>query len=128
MSTRETPSNLPEAEPGGVGRRCPVVGIGASAGGVEALQALFRAMPDPPPAMAFVVVTHLGADHESALPTILRECTTMPVHAAHDATTVLPGHAYVLPYDAIITIAGGRLVLRAQAPGCRASANRSMSS
>lgn len=117
MSTRETPSNLPEAEPGGAGRRCPVVGIGASAGGVEALQALFRAMPDPPPAMAFVVVTHLGADHESALPTILRECTTMPVHAARDATTVLPGHAYVLPYDAIITIAGGRLALRAQAPG-----------
>jgi CheB methylesterase len=52
-------------------RRFPVVGIGASAGGVEALQAFFRAMPGPAPAMAFVVVTHLGPGHESALPAIL---------------------------------------------------------
>jgi two-component system CheB/CheR fusion protein len=56
--------------------RFPVVGIGASAGGVEALQAFFRAMPDPPPAMAFVVVTHLGAKHETvrAPPNLLLIC------------------------------------------------------
>ncbi|MBY0330970.1 MAG: PAS domain-containing protein [Acetobacteraceae bacterium] len=94
-----------------------VVGIGASAGGVEALQALFRAMPEPPAAMAFVVVTHLGAGHESALPAILGDCTDMPIHAARDGDAVAPGHAYVLPHDAVITIADGRLVLRPQAEG-----------
>jgi two-component system, chemotaxis family, CheB/CheR fusion protein len=95
--------------------RFPIVGIGASAGGVEALQALFRAMPDPPLAMAFVIVTHLGPDHESALPSILHECTSMPVLPARDGQAVMPGHAYVLPRNAIITIAGARLALRDQA-------------
>jgi two-component system CheB/CheR fusion protein len=97
-------------------RRFPVVGIGASAGGVEALQALFRAMPEAPLAMAFVVVTHLGPDHESALPTILRDCTTMPVVPARDGEAVEPGYAYVLPNDAVITMAAGRLVLQRQSP------------
>ncbi len=100
-------------------RRFPVVGIGASAGGVEALQALFRAMPEPPPAMAFVVVTHLGPGHESALPAILRDCTAMPVLPARDGTMVEPGRAYVLPHDAVITIAAGRLALRPQHPASR---------
>jgi two-component system CheB/CheR fusion protein len=95
--------------------RFPIVGIGASAGGVEALQSLFRAMPDPAPDVAFVIVTHLGPDHESALPAILRDCTSMPVHAARDGDAVLPGHAYVLPRNAIITIADARLTLRDQA-------------
>ncbi|WP_372622923.1 CheR family methyltransferase [Falsiroseomonas sp.] len=96
--------------------RFPIVGIGASAGGVEALQALFRAMPEPPPAVALVIITHLGPDHESALPSILRDCTTMPVHPARDGEAVMPGHAYVLPRNAIITIAAGRLTLRDQPP------------
>ncbi|WP_149539327.1 chemotaxis protein CheB [Siccirubricoccus phaeus] len=100
-------------------KRFPVVGIGASAGGVEALQALFRAMPEPPLAMAFVVVTHLGPDHESALPAILRDCTSMPVVPARDAEAVEPGHAYILPNDAVITMAAGRLVLRRQPPEAR---------
>ncbi|WP_043360969.1 chemotaxis protein CheB [Belnapia sp. F-4-1] len=97
-------------------RGFPVVGIGASAGGVEALQVLFRAMPDPAPEMAFVVVTHVGASHDSALPEILRDCTSMPVVPARDGEVVQPGHAYVLPNDALITLCGGRLVLRRQLP------------
>ncbi len=89
-------------------RRFPIVGIGASAGGVEALQAFFRAVPEPAPAMAFVVVTHLGPGHESALPAILGDCTAMPVLPARDGAAVEPGRAYVLPNDAVITIAAGR--------------------
>ena len=83
-------------------RRFPVVGVGASAGGVEALQAFFRAMPEPAPAMAFVVVTHLGPGHESALPAILRDCAAMPVLPARDGAALEPGRAYVLPNDAVI--------------------------
>ena len=57
--------------------RFPVVGIGASAGGIETLQAFFHAMPVPAPAIAFVVVTHLGAGHNSALPEILQKCAVI---------------------------------------------------
>lgn len=94
----------------------PIVGIGASAGGVEALQVLFRAMPDPALAMAFIVVTHVGASHESALPAILQDCTDMPVVPARNGEAVQPGHAYVLPNDALISLSGGKLVLRRQLP------------
>ncbi|MGK7869440.1 chemotaxis protein CheB [Falsiroseomonas sp. E2-1-a20] len=93
-----------------------IVGIGASAGGVEALQVLFRAMPNPALPMAFIVVTHVSASYESALPAILRECTAMPVVPARDGEVVQPGHAYVLPNDALITLSGGKLVLRSQQP------------
>ena len=55
----------------------PIVGIGASAGGVEALEALFRAMP-PDPGMAFVVVTHLAPKRESMLPEILARDARIP--------------------------------------------------
>lgn len=101
------------------GGRFPIVGIGASAGGVEALQAFFHALPDPPLAMAFIVVTHLGPGQESALPAILGGCTSMPVLTARDGTTVEPCRAYILPNDAIITLADGRLVLRPQSPQAR---------
>ena len=94
----------------------PVVGIGASAGGVEALQALFRAMPTPPLAAAFVVVMHLTGGRKSALPDILGHCAAMPVVPATDGEVVQPGHVYVLPDDSLITIAAGRLILRPQSP------------
>lgn len=93
----------------------PVVGIGASAGGVEALQGFFRAMPDPAPAMAFVVVTHLGANQESALPAIVQKCTTMPVVTMRDGAQLQPGHAYVALHDALITVADRRLVVNGPA-------------
>ncbi|WP_237213347.1 CheR family methyltransferase [Falsiroseomonas oryziterrae] len=89
----------------------PVVGIGASAGGVEALQGFFRAMPVPPPAMAFVVVTHLGANQESALPAIVEKCTAMPVVPMRDGELLQPGRAYVAAHDALITVADRRLVV-----------------
>ena len=96
-----------------------IVGIGASAGGVEALQALFRAMPEQPLAAAFVVVTHMGSDTHSALPEILQACTTLPVLPAADGETLQSGHVYVLPNDSLISIVGGRLVLQPQSPDAR---------
>ncbi|MGH7074070.1 MAG: chemotaxis protein CheB, partial [Stellaceae bacterium] len=58
--------------------RFPIVGIGASAGGVEALEQFFTTMPAEN-GMAFVVVTHLDPHHESRLPEIIGRRTTMPV-------------------------------------------------
>jgi two-component system CheB/CheR fusion protein len=96
--------------------RFPIIGIGASAGGVEALQALFHAMPDPPPAAAFVVLTHLGPGHVSLLPAILAECTRMPVLPATDGDALRAGTVHVLTTDAIVTVAAGTLRVRPQNP------------
>jgi two-component system CheB/CheR fusion protein len=93
--------------------RFPIVGIGASAGGVEALQAFFRAMKQPLP-MAFIVVTHLARGRLSSLPGILADCTSQPIVPAEDDQKVEPGHTYVLQQNAVITLEGGRIVLRPQ--------------
>ena len=67
-----------------------IVGIGASAGGVEALQALFAGMPADS-GMAFVVVTHLARGRESALPEIIARTTQLPVSEAQGGIEVRRG-------------------------------------
>lgn len=87
-----------------------VVGIGASAGGLEACTRLLRAMP-PDTGMAFVLVQHLAPDRESALAEILNRATPMPVAEATDQQTLEPNHVYVIPPDRNLVIAQGRLRL-----------------
>jgi CheB methylesterase len=89
----------------------PIVGIGASAGGVEALGAFLRAMPTDN-GMAFVVVTHLSPTRESMLAEILGRATNMPVVDVRDGEKVAAQHVYVLPSGATLTIGEGRLRLR----------------
>jgi two-component system, chemotaxis family, CheB/CheR fusion protein len=86
----------------------PVVGIGASAGGLEALQALFRAVGTRT-GLSFVVVTHLSPDHESLLGEILGRSTTMPVTQVRTPTPALPDHVYVIAPGKDLTIEGGVL-------------------
>lgn len=73
-----------------------VVGIGASAGGVQALQKFFRRLPDTPKA-AFVVVQHLSPNHKSMMGQILRKETAMSVVAIEDGTILEPSQVYLLP-------------------------------
>ena len=89
----------------------PIVGIGASAGGVEALEQFFKAVPADN-GMAFVVVTHLSPSHESMLAEILGRATRMPVFSARDGELVQPQQVHVLPPSATLTIREGRLRLR----------------
>ncbi len=89
----------------------PIVGIGASAGGVEALEQFFRAVPAEN-GMAFVVVTHLPPYRDSLLAEILGRATRMPVVNARDDQPVEAQHVYVLPPGAVLTINEGRLRLR----------------
>lgn len=96
--------------------RFPIVGVGASAGGVEALEHLFKAMP-PDPGMAFVIVTHLAPKRESLLPEILARDTRMPVLIAERDQEVRLNHVYVAPADAVLHIEKGRLGVRAIADG-----------
>ena len=88
----------------------PIIGMGASAGGVEALSTLFRHLPSHLPA-AFIVVTHLAPDRPSSLAEILGRCTPMSVTPAEDGALIQPGHVYLIPPGAILTVADGRLVL-----------------
>jgi len=86
-----------------------VVGIGASAGGVEALEKLFAEMPTTLN-MAFVVIQHLSPDFESLMPQILSRKTEMHVSAITDGMSLKPNHAYVLPSGKDVIIENGILV------------------
>ena len=89
----------------------PIVGIGASAGGVEALEGLFRAMPADS-GMAFIVVTHLAPERESLIAEIIGRCTQTPAREVHDGDTIKPNHIYTLQPGTLLTIANGRLQVR----------------
>ena len=74
----------------------PIVGIGASAGGLEAFTRLIQSLPDNT-GMAFVLVQHLDPSHESKLPQLLGRVTNLPVLEVGNNTRVQPDHVYVIP-------------------------------
>ena len=86
----------------------PVVGIGASAGGIEALSSFFDAMPADS-GCAFVVVLHLDPKRESEMARILRAHTKMPVAQVEDGMQLLSDHVYVIAPATEIKLSGGRL-------------------
>jgi two-component system, chemotaxis family, CheB/CheR fusion protein len=86
----------------------PIVGIGASAGGLEALEELLDAMPANT-GMAFVVVTHQHPGHTSLLPELLGKETEMKVVEAADGTKVEPNRVYVGPPAGNLAILNGVL-------------------
>ena len=100
----------PEAvtRPEGVG--FPVVGIGASAGGLRAFQAFFSALP-PQPNMAFVLVQHLSPDHESQLAELVQSQTQLSVAQVEDHPVVQADHVYVIPPGKHLEIHDGELRL-----------------
>ncbi len=89
----------------------PVVGIGASAGGLEALELLLRALP-PKTGMAFVVIQHLDPTRPSALAELLQRVTALPVREVGARTAVQANHVYVVPPGKSVSLEAGRLVLR----------------
>jgi two-component system, chemotaxis family, CheB/CheR fusion protein len=84
----------------------PVVGIGSSAGGLEALQKLFSAMP-PDSGLAFIIAAHLDPTQKSHLTELLSRCTKMPVVEIEGSIEVEPDHVYVIAPDQELTIRGG---------------------
>src|SRR5438105_2746034 len=88
----------------------PIVGIGASAGGLEACSQLLHALP-PNPGIAFIVVQHLAPKHDSLLPQLLAAATPVSVVEAIDGTEVRPNHVYVTPPNRQIAIDMGNLRL-----------------
>ena len=90
------------------GEPMAIVGIGASAGGLEAITQLLHALP-PDTGMAFVYVQHLEARHESILTKLLASSTQMPVADVKQGARVQPNHVYVIPPNTDIRISGGVL-------------------
>jgi two-component system, chemotaxis family, CheB/CheR fusion protein len=88
----------------------PIVGVGASAGGLEALSAFLKALPART-GMAVVVIQHLAPQHESALTQILSKATSMPVVEVSNGLPVERNHVYVIPPDKIMNIRDGALML-----------------
>ena len=109
----QKPDNAPvpvAAEMPNVAAGFNIVGIGASAGGLEAFEQFFRTIP-PDCGMAFVLASHLDPDHDSLLTEILQRTTTMPVVEAQDQMKVEPNRVYVLPPNREMAIFHGALQL-----------------
>ncbi|MES1262215.1 MAG: chemotaxis protein CheB [Acidobacteriota bacterium] len=96
----------------------PVVGIGASAGGLEVFRQLLSKLPRDT-GFAFVVVQHLDPSHQSLLPEILARATDIPVSEAANGMPLEADHVYVIPANVDLTLADGALHLarRTQAAG-----------
>ncbi|MDO9286202.1 MAG: chemotaxis protein CheB [Aquabacterium sp.] len=105
------PDDAKPVEPAPAPRhRFAIVGLGASAGGLEALDQFLRATP-PDSGLCFVVVQHLDPSHPSILSEILQRSTAMPVVEVHDQMAVAPDHVYIIPPNRDMGIFHGRLQL-----------------
>jgi len=101
-----------EANLQGIHFEFPIVGIGASAGGLAAFEAFFSGMPkDVKPGMAFVLVQHLAPDHKSLLTELIRRFTPMPVFEVEDSMVVAIDCVYIIPPNYDMALLGGSLQL-----------------
>ena len=90
--------------------QCPVIGLGASAGGLEAFQTFLMNVRQPS-GHAYVLVQHLDPNHESMLAELLSRRTSMPVRQATDGLPIMPDHVYLIPPNASLTIEKAHLRL-----------------
>src|SRR3546814_18280274 len=96
----------------------PIAAVGASAGGVEALEGFFRGLPERP-RIAVIVLTHLNPAHESVLHEIIARYTGLTVRVAEDGDRVEIDHVYLLPAGVQLGIEGGRRKIAKRQPGGR---------
>ncbi len=94
----------------------PIVAIGASAGGLEALEQFFKSVPATS-GLAFVVIQHLDPHHKGLMPELLQRVSAIPVVQVKDGSKVEPNHAYVIPPNKDMSIFHGALHLRPRPPG-----------
>jgi two-component system CheB/CheR fusion protein len=118
MADRKRTRPSPEAERAEQGPGFPIVGIGASAGGLEAFTEMLGALPVDT-GMAFVLVPHLAPRYASQMAEILSRATAMQVSEAGDEQRVEPNRVYVIPPDHNLLLSQGalRLLPREKAPG-----------
>jgi len=100
----------PKENRGGNGKNFYVVGIGASAGGFEALEMFFKRMPSDS-GLCFVVVQHLSPDHKSLMVELLSRHTKMEVLQAEEGARLEPDKVFLIPPKKVMTVHNGRLHL-----------------
>ncbi|MEO8760501.1 MAG: chemotaxis protein CheB, partial [Bacteroidia bacterium] len=105
MSLKNTKTTPPEST-----QDFPIVGIGASAGGLDAFKRFLKAIPANS-GMAYVLVQHLDPTHESILPEILAKVTTIPVNEITDDIHLAPNNIYVIPQNKTLKSTDGVLKL-----------------
>ena len=88
----------------------PIVGLGASAGGLDALKSFFSEVTEKS-AMAYIVVIHMAPHQPSMMPDLLQKVSCIPVLGAIDNQPVEPNHVYVIPPDKEIAIYNGKIQL-----------------
>ncbi|WP_323571601.1 MULTISPECIES: chemotaxis protein CheB [unclassified Rhizobium] len=91
-------------------RMFPIVGVGASSGGLNAFRALLKALPEKT-GCAFLLVQHLDRSHESMLAELLASETNMVVTEAVNLALIEPEHVYVIPPKFLMSVDGGRIYL-----------------
>ncbi|WP_051155374.1 CheR family methyltransferase [Noviherbaspirillum massiliense] len=106
ISSAPVPANDKSLMPSSL--RFPVVGLGASAGGLQALLQFFREMPSNN-GMAFVVILHLSPTHESNAASVLQAATRMPVQQVTGQVNIVPNHVYVIPPNKNLVMNDGHL-------------------
>jgi two-component system CheB/CheR fusion protein len=113
MAKRKSPpENLPAPVETPVARSFPIVGIGASAGGLAAIEGFLSAIPaETEKGFAFVIIQHLSPDHKSILTELVRRYTRMKVFEVEDGMEVMPGCAYIIPPNRDMALLGGKLQL-----------------
>src|ERR1035437_7204452 len=113
MNTKKPTSEKPKEEKNPIQtdvNQFPIVGIGASAGGLEALEQFFKNMPEGN-GMAFVVIQHLDPNHVGIMPELLQRITTMKVLQASDGLKVKADFVYVIPPNKSLSLLNGVLHL-----------------
>jgi two-component system CheB/CheR fusion protein len=103
----------PSLVSGGVSKPNYVVGIGASAGGLEALERFFQNVP-PDTGMAFVIVQHLSPDFKSLMGEVLSRWTRMPIYSVEDQMAISPNSVFLMPPKTEMIISNGRFLLTAR--------------
>ena len=89
----------------------PVIGIGASAGGLEAIKLFIQALPEKS-GMAYIFIQHLSPTHTSILPELLEKLSPIPVILITDGLVIEPGHLYITPKNVIVKALDGKLRLQ----------------
>ena len=111
MATKKTPDNNPDNKPDHHSTiDFPVVGIGASAGGLDAYKLFLKNIPEKS-GMAYVLVQHLAPGHASILPEILTRETQLPVYEITDNINIEPDSIYIIPENQTLTVFDGKLKL-----------------
>ncbi len=113
MTDPTHPDAQPGGEPNGLG--FPLVGVGASAGGLEAVTQLLEGLPADP-GLSLVLIMHLDRHHKTSLPEILGRVTRLPVRMAAEGMPLEVNHLYIGPGDASVLVGDGRLRLDPRPP------------